>query len=139
MTLKKKKLRIMPTRRQNNLIFEVSGSIKKYKFLKKNDSVVAGVSGGPDSVTLLYILNSLKKKLGLKLCVAHLDHGLRGSSAEDLLFVKKLSATLGLKFISKTIDLKRISQKGSLEEIARQARFDFLFCFGPPMSEGTNI
>jgi tRNA(Ile)-lysidine synthase len=58
---------------------------------------VVAVSGGSDSVGLLRVLHSLAPRLGLRLSVAHLDHGVRGDAAQaDAAFVAGLSASLGL-------------------------------------------
>jgi len=110
------------------LIEQVLKTIRNYDMLKPGDRVLAAVSGGPDSVFLLYALHSLKKKLGMdKLCVCNLDHGLRGKeSREDSLFVKGLAARLELELIQKKINLKRTKPKGlSTEELAREERYHF--------------
>lgn len=94
--------------------------------LKRGDRVLVGVSGGPDSVFLLYILSGLRAKLGITLRVAHLDHGIRGrSSRGDALFVKKLSKKMGLKSVFKKLDLKNLKSKLSTEELLREKRYDF--------------
>ncbi|HTZ11049.1 MAG TPA: tRNA lysidine(34) synthetase TilS [Candidatus Margulisiibacteriota bacterium] len=102
-------------------------TVKAYSLLQKNDSVLVGLSGGADSVTLLYLLNSLKDELALKLHVAHLDHMLRKSSASDASFAMALAKKLKIPFTLGRVDLKAEEKKGSLEELARRARFDFLF------------
>ena len=59
--------------------------------------VLVGVSGGPDSVCLLHILDQLKDALGVRLHVAHLNHMLRGVESDaDASYVKELSDTLGI-------------------------------------------
>jgi tRNA(Ile)-lysidine synthase len=109
------------------VIKKVKEIVKKYGLLKKGDVVLIGVSGGPDSLTLLYVLNSLKKEFGLKLHIAHLDHMLRSDSAADRRFVEKLALKLDLPFSGASINIKAIARKGSLEEICRNARLGFLF------------
>ena len=52
------------------------------KLLMPGDTVVAGVSGGADSVCLLALLDELKEKLGLTLYVIHVHHGIRGAEAD---------------------------------------------------------
>jgi len=100
-------------------------TIKKYSLLHKADKVLVGVSGGPDSVTLLLQLVSLIPTLKLSLHIAHLDHRLRPDSAKDADFVKKLGKTLNLPVTLKIINVKSRRQKGSLEEWAREKRLDF--------------
>lgn len=109
------------------ILKQVRNSIKKYRLLESGDYVVVGVSGGPDSVALLYSLNSLKKELRLKLHVAHLDHMLRKDSAGDMAFVENLAKKLKLSVITAQINVKALAKRGSPEEIARNARLSFLF------------
>jgi tRNA(Ile)-lysidine synthase len=115
-------------KRLREMIFtKVLDTIKEYRLLYKNERVLVGVSGGPDSVALLYLLNGLKLDFKLKLHVAHFDHMLRKDSAKDAFFVKKLSEKLQIPFTSAKVRVKKLAQKGSLEEIARGARLAFLF------------
>ena len=60
---------------------------KKIK-LNKNDIIVVGVSAGPDSMSLLYILNELKKKIGFRIIVAHVNHNVRQESFEEAEFLE---------------------------------------------------
>ena len=109
------------------LIKKARETIRKYNLLSKDDKVLIGVSGGPDSVALTLILNLLKRELSLRLYIAHLDHRLRKNSNKDREFVRALAKKLNLPFISKKINVNRLPRKGSLEEIAREARLKFLF------------
>lgn len=96
--------------------------------LGPGDSILATVSGGPDSVFMLLTLVSLKCKLKLgDIAVCNIDHGLRGDeSKEDSAFVRKLAHKLGLKIFHKTINLSPAgSTKLSTEERAREARYKF--------------
>jgi len=102
-------------------------SIKKYNLINRNDKIVIGVSGGPDSVVLLYLLNSLKKEFKLKLHIAHLDHMLRKDSGKDKEFVLALAKRLKLPVTTAQINVKALASHGSIEEIARNARLGFLF------------
>ncbi|MBR4276894.1 MAG: tRNA(Ile)-lysidine synthetase, partial [Lachnospiraceae bacterium] len=51
--------------------------IRKNDLLQKGDAVVAGVSGGADSMCMLLLLKELMEPLDLKLTVVHVDHGIR--------------------------------------------------------------
>ena len=62
--------------------------INKVK-LNKNDIIVVGVSAGPDSMALLYILKELQKTIGFKIIVAHVNHNVRSESVEEAEFLKK--------------------------------------------------
>jgi tRNA(Ile)-lysidine synthase len=110
-----------------SLIKKVREAVNRYSLLSKNDSVVIGVSGGPDSLALLFALNSLKKEFKLNLQVAHFDHQIRKDSYRDREFVESLAQRLALPFISGTINIRRLAKTGSIEEIARQERLKFLF------------
>ena len=106
---------------------KVKKTVKKYRLLDKNDKVVVAVSGGPDSVTLLYLLTALKKELNLTLHVAHLDHMLRKDSHKDAEFVSDLAKGLKIPVTTARVNIKELAKKGSLEEISRNARLGFLF------------
>ena len=96
--------------------------------LQKNDKVLVGVSGGPDSITLLHILNSLKKEYLVDIVVAHLDHKFRGEeSSSDRIFCECLAKKYGLEIVFEEIDVPKIAkEKGiSPEEAARFERYDF--------------
>lgn len=104
-------------------------AIARYDLLEKGDKVLVAVSGGPDSVALLYALLEIRDEFNLDLSVAHLNHKLRGrESDEDQKFVKKLAQKLNLKFFSKSIDVKKEAKKKklSLEEGARLVRYRYL-------------
>ena len=93
------------------------------------EKILVGVSGGPDSVALLYLLSKHKKKLKCSLHVAHLDHGLRGKAAEeDAKFVKALSKKLKIPFVSTKVDVGAFAKKNklSVEDAGRRARHEFL-------------
>jgi len=109
------------------IIDKVRATIKRYNLISKNDRIVIGVSGGPDSLALLYILNSLRDELKITLQVAHLDHMLRKDSYRDRAFVQNLAQKLHLPISSTNINVKEIAERGSIEEIARNARLGFLF------------
>lgn len=109
-------------------IFEkVRATISEYRMLDKGDRVVVGVSGGPDSVALLYVLSSLKDEFDLNLHAAHLNHCLRGKEAEgDALFVADLAKKLKIPHIIEKIDVRTGNKtQGSLETWAREQRYEF--------------
>ncbi len=92
------------------------------------DTVLVGVSGGPDSVALVHALRLLASRFSLKLGIAHLDHCLRPEDSErDAHFVSSLSKALDLPFFLKKEDVRKRQQetKESLEEAARHVRYAF--------------
>ncbi len=93
------------------------------------ETVVVGVSGGPDSLCLLHLLRRLAPELRLWLHVAHLHHGLRGAEADaDAAFVAELADCWGLPCTVGRADVAALAREAglSLEEAARQARYRFL-------------
>ncbi|MFH1640854.1 MAG: tRNA lysidine(34) synthetase TilS [Candidatus Omnitrophota bacterium] len=100
---------------------------RKFRLISKGDKILIGVSGGPDSVALLYLLCSLKKELRLKLHIAHLDHMLRKDSHKDREFVESLGVSLKIPVTASQVNVKDLAKSGSVEEIARNARLGFLF------------
>src|SRR5512135_300044 len=87
-------------------------------------SWVVAVSGGSDSVGLLRALHALGPELGLRLSVAHLDHGVRGESARaDAAFVAGLAEALELPF---DLGHWQPTRAGHFEADARRARYEWL-------------
>ncbi|MGD0337087.1 MAG: tRNA lysidine(34) synthetase TilS [Candidatus Omnitrophota bacterium] len=107
------------------MLEKIRSTIRAFGLVKDNDRIIVGVSGGPDSVALLYALNSLKKEFNLKLYIAHLDHGLRRDSGRDAEFVRALAERLKIPFALKKLAAGELSKKGSVEEAARNARINF--------------
>lgn len=108
---------------------KVRESIQKYAMLSYADGVLAAVSGGPDSIALLHLLYRLRGELGLRLEVAHLQHGIRGEEArQDAQFVAEMARRLALRFHLKEVDLPREKAekgRGNLEAMAREERYGF--------------
>ena len=99
-------------------------TVQKYKMLSPGDHVLITVSGGADSVALLYGLLELKNVLSLTFSVCHINHNLRGKEAQkDAGFVKNLCLKLGIPLFSYSAKID--SDNLSLEEAARQVRYSF--------------
>jgi len=82
---------------KNRLIKTVEATIKAHNMIGTGDSVLVGVSGGPDSVALLHIILSLTQRFSLRVGVAHLNHCLRQKdSDDDAEFVASLARKLDL-------------------------------------------
>ena len=70
---------------------EVLAYIKQNKMIKKKDMILAGVSGGSDSMAMLHILRELQEEVDFSLKVVHVHHGIRGQEADrDSSFVEKI-------------------------------------------------
>ena len=106
---------------------KVINTINKYNMLKPGDKVVIGVSGGPDSITLLNILNNLKEKLNINIYVAHINHMIRKEADEETEYVKRFCEKIGAEFFCKRIDVETEAKKRKIgtEEAGRQIRYDF--------------
>jgi tRNA(Ile)-lysidine synthetase-like protein len=107
----------------------VRRAIRRYDLLRDGMALVVGVSGGPDSLCLLHLLSRLAPEMGLRLHVAHLNHGLRGADADaDADFVAEFAAGFGLPCTVGRADVAALAREAglSLEEAARQVRYHFL-------------
>lgn len=111
----------------NGLFKKAEKTVKKYNMLSKGDKVLIGVSGGSDSVFLLYFLYSVREKYSLSLHVAHLNHGFRKEAEREADFVKGLAKSLGISCTIKKIDIPFFAKKRKLskQEAAREVRYSF--------------
>ena len=107
------------------LIQKVKKNILQGKYFDRGDTVIIGVSGGPDSTALAYILDSLRYELGLHLYIAHYNHHLRRSADGDQKFVEQLARQLKAPYTIGRWHKPSLRHKGSLEEAARRRRFHF--------------
>ncbi|HET8647157.1 MAG TPA: tRNA lysidine(34) synthetase TilS, partial [Vicinamibacteria bacterium] len=91
-------------------------------------TVVAALSGGPDSVALLSALVALRGRYGMRVVAAHLDHRLREESAADAAFCAALCQELDVPLRTSSVDVRARARRqgGGLEQAARRARYSFL-------------
>ncbi len=111
----------------NTVIEQVYEFIEQNVLIRQRDTLVIGLSGGPDSVFLLHALVALRPSYNLTLIAAHLDHGWRPESAQDALFCKELAESLGITYVGKHAQALALPPwTGSREELGRTLRRTFL-------------
>ncbi|MGE5846721.1 MAG: tRNA lysidine(34) synthetase TilS [Ignavibacteria bacterium] len=101
--------------------------IDEKNLIGKNDKILVGLSGGPDSVLLLHILMKYSKKFRIKLGAIHINHMLRGNEADsDEQFCRDLAGRLNIDFFSVRKNAVQFAKKykQSLEEAGRKIRYD---------------
>lgn len=97
---------------------------KQYDMIRPGDTVIAAVSGGADSVALLFALYLLKDSLGIKVEAAHFNHGLRGAESDrDADFVRNLCDRYDIQLHLGQTQVTA-GEKG-LEAAARDARYAY--------------
>ncbi len=111
------------------MLKKVLAAIEDYGMLEKGSTVTVALSGGADSVALLYCLLELKEQFSLNICAAHLNHNLRGDeSLRDANFVADLCKKLNVDLSLKSADVSSVAKETgeSIELAARRVRYDFL-------------
>lgn len=112
-----------------SLIERTAETIKKHSMLSGGETVLVGLSGGPDSVCLITVLHALAPDLDLKLHAVYVDHGLRPEETpEEIEFASDLCLKLGVPFGVRRIDPKPHAGKHglSLQDAARTLRYEAL-------------
>lgn len=106
----------------------IRSALAEYKMIEKGDTVVAALSGGADSVSLLHALTELSGELGITVSACHVNHHLRGAESDaDMHFCEEFCRRLGVELRVLEADVASMQQKHeSLEECARRVRYDFL-------------
>lgn len=103
-------------------------AITEYKLIEENDHIVVGVSGGPDSMALLYCLLEARKTIPFSIHIAHVNHGVRGEEARsDQLFVERISKELGLPYYTINVNMIEYGKERGItaEEAGRELRYGF--------------
>ncbi len=103
-------------------------NIVEYNLISHGDNIVIGLSGGPDSMSLLHALIKAQKNMEFTIIVAHVNHGVRGEDAlRDQLFVEKLASKLNLIHYSKNVDMVQHGKDMGItaEEAGRELRYGF--------------
>ncbi len=111
------------------MIDKVRAAIKEFSMLEGGNEITVALSGGADSMALLYALLNLEEEFSLKISAAHLNHGLRGEEADrDEAFVKEQCRMLKVPLITEKRDVLSVAEKSScsIELAARNVRYEFL-------------
>lgn len=112
-----------------DIIEKVKQTIEKYNMLSIGDHVLVGLSGGPDSVCLLQILNMFKASYKLKISAAYIDHGLRPEEVpNEIEFCRKLCDSLNIPFYTQSVNVREYAEKEkiNIQEAARILRYGAL-------------
>ncbi len=110
------------------LMARVRDTVQDHAMFSPGDSVLVGVSGGPDSVALLGILTDMAEEFSLKIAMVHVNHCLRGKESDrDEDFVRELADAYGLvvHVRKKEVAALACEKKRSIEETARDVRYAF--------------
>ncbi len=111
------------------MIDKLKSALARWSMLEQNDRVAVALSGGCDSVALLYALRELENELGITLAAAHVNHHIRGDEADrDAQFVEDLCEKLGVRLYRFDVDVPTESERtGESEELcARRLRYEAL-------------
>ena len=101
-------------------------TIEQYDMIRSGESVIAGVSGGADSVCLFMCLLAYQKRVPFDLSVVHVNHGIRKEAKKDAAFVKELCGRYEIPCHIYEVDVKALAanMRMSEEEAGRKARYD---------------
>ena len=104
-------------------------TIKKYELIENGNNIVVGVSGGPDSMTLLSTLINIKnnKNFNFNIIVAHVNHMLRDEADEETQYVQDFCKMNNIECFIKKEDVKKLSKDNKIgtEEAGRNLRYSF--------------
>lgn len=106
---------------------KVINTIKKFNLIQPQDKIVLGVSGGPDSISMLNILNEIKKEYEFEIYVAHVNHMIREEANDDEKYVQSYCEKNNIQCYVKRIDVQQIAntKKIGTEEAGRNIRYEF--------------
>ena len=103
---------------------------KQLTHLGVNSKFIVSLSGGPDSLALLYLAKNFAKKNNLKFIVISIDHKLREDSSKEIEWIKKLMKKEKVSFVTKKVK-KKISSSNTLST-ARKYRYCLLYTSPSP-------
>ena len=112
--------------KKDGLIKKAEQTILKHSLLNQGDTVLVGLSGGPDSVSLLLVLHAIREKYGLSIHAVYINHNLRPDEIpSEIVFCERLCEGLGAGFVLKTIEPGLYAKEHgmNLQEAARELRY----------------
>lgn len=115
------------------MIDKVVETILKYDMIQQGSRVIAAVSGGSDSMAMLFCLNALKEKFGFSLEVAHVNHCLRGKDSDaDEKYVEGICRKWNIQFHLLRADVAALAKQNGTgtEEEGRKIRYEFFASLG---------
>jgi len=103
-------------------------TIRHYKLIPTEATIVVAVSGGADSITLLHGLMQLQDELLCELHAATFNHGLRAAAVGDVAYVQQFAQQVGVPLTIGHTDVRALAQRqgSGIEAAARRARYEFL-------------
>jgi len=106
---------------------KVIDTIKKFNLIQSGDKIVLGVSGGPDSISMLNILNEIKEQFKFEIYVAHINHMIREEAEDDEIYVQNYCKKNNIEFYVKRIDVQQFANTNKIgtEEAGRNIRYEF--------------
>lgn len=110
-------------------IRRIRHTILERRLIVPGQTVLVACSGGADSTALAVALSVIASREGIRLCVGHVNHRLRGEEGDaDAEWVRRLSEMLDWPFSVEVVDVPRLRAErgGSVEEVARTARYEAL-------------
>lgn len=112
--------------------------IEKHHIFEPQDRIVVGVSGGADSVCLLFVLLELRKRIPLSLYVVHINHGIRDEAGEDASYVESLCKDRDIPFylVQENVRGMAKEQHRSEEEMGRIVRYDAFYRIAEEVNAG---
>ena len=110
---------------------EILETIQKYNLIQNGDKIVIGLSGGPDSISLINVLDEIRNDetlcLKFDIIAAHINHNIREEAKSDEDFVVKYCKEKNIEIYVLSVDVTKIAkeEKKGTEETARKIRYDF--------------
>lgn len=111
------------------MIQKIREFIKRHRMILPGDTVIAGVSGGADSVCLLFVLLELQKEITFTLAVVHVNHQIRVEAGKDAKYVQDICEAYRIPFHLEEQDVKSYAKKQRIseEEAGREIRYNAFY------------